>query len=88
MLTSADVKTFAREAGFDLCGVAPAEAFPELTAATSAAQRGGRARQQRGTAASAATAPSRRRTRPRQPNTCEARGLRASATRGRVDSDG
>ena len=30
MLTSDDVKTFAREAGFDLCGVASAEAFPEL----------------------------------------------------------
>ena len=30
MLTSDDVKAFAREAGFDLCGVAPAEAFPEL----------------------------------------------------------
>ena len=25
-----DVKTFAREAGFDLCGIAPAKAFPEL----------------------------------------------------------
>ena len=30
MLTSDDVKTLAREAGFDLCGIAPAEAFPEL----------------------------------------------------------
>ena len=30
MLTTDDVKTFAREAGFDLCGIAPAEAFPEL----------------------------------------------------------
>ena len=25
-----DVKTFARQAGFDLCGIAPAKAFPEL----------------------------------------------------------
>ena len=30
MLTAADVKRMAREAGFDLCGIAPAEAFPEL----------------------------------------------------------
>ncbi len=30
MLTSDDVKTFARESGFELCGIAPAEAFPEL----------------------------------------------------------
>ena len=29
-MTADDVKTFAREAGFDLCGIAPAEAFPEL----------------------------------------------------------
>lgn len=29
-LTADEVKAFAREAGFDLCGVAPAEAFPEL----------------------------------------------------------
>ena len=30
MLTASDVKRMAREAGFDLCGIAPAEAFPEL----------------------------------------------------------
>ena len=30
VLTADDVKTFAREAGFDLCGIAPAEDFPEL----------------------------------------------------------
>jgi epoxyqueuosine reductase len=30
VLTSADIKQRAREIGFDLCGVAPAEAFPEL----------------------------------------------------------
>lgn len=30
MLAAADVKRMAREAGFDLCGIAPAEAFPEL----------------------------------------------------------
>ena len=30
MLAAEDVKSFAREAGFDLCGVAPAAAFPEL----------------------------------------------------------
>ena len=30
MLTADTVKELAREAGFDLCGVAPAEAFPEL----------------------------------------------------------
>ncbi len=29
-MTSEDVKRMAREAGFDLCGIAPAEAFPEL----------------------------------------------------------
>ena len=29
-MTADDVKAFAREAGFDLCGIAPAEAFPEL----------------------------------------------------------
>ena len=29
-MTSDDVKTLAREAGFDLCGIAAAEAFPEL----------------------------------------------------------
>ena len=32
MVTSDAVKTRARELGFDLCGVAPARAFPELTA--------------------------------------------------------
>ena len=31
MLAAGDVKRMAREAGFDLCGIAPAEAFPELT---------------------------------------------------------
>ncbi len=31
MLTSAGVKARARELGFDLCGVAPVEAFPELS---------------------------------------------------------
>ncbi len=30
IMTSEDVRAFAREAGFDLCGVAPAAAFPEL----------------------------------------------------------
>src|SRR5687767_14027269 len=30
MLTSAAIKAQAREIGFELCGVAPAEAFPEL----------------------------------------------------------
>ena len=30
MLTADDVKALAREVGFDLCGIAPAEAFPEL----------------------------------------------------------
>ena len=30
MLSSDDVKTRAREVGFDLCGIAPAAAFPEL----------------------------------------------------------
>src|SRR5262245_51871718 len=30
MVTSAAIKRQARELGFDLCGVAPAEAFPEL----------------------------------------------------------
>mgnify|MGYP001240949240 CR=1 FL=1 len=30
MLTADDVKTLARDVGFDLCGIAPAEAFPEL----------------------------------------------------------
>jgi epoxyqueuosine reductase len=30
-LTAADVKRAAREAGFDLCGIAPAAAYPELT---------------------------------------------------------
>ena len=30
MLISDDVKTLAREAGFDLCGIASAESFPEL----------------------------------------------------------
>ena len=30
MLTSASIKDRAREIGFDLCGIAPAEAFPEL----------------------------------------------------------
>ena len=30
MLTADDVKGLAREVGFDLCGIAPAEAFPEL----------------------------------------------------------
>ncbi len=29
-LTSPDVKALAQECGFDLCGIAPAEAFPEL----------------------------------------------------------
>lgn len=29
-MTAAEVKAFAREAGFDLCGIAPAESFPEL----------------------------------------------------------
>ncbi|HKY22721.1 MAG TPA: tRNA epoxyqueuosine(34) reductase QueG [Vicinamibacterales bacterium] len=31
MLTSTAIRSRAREIGFDLCGVAPAEAFPELT---------------------------------------------------------
>ena len=31
MPAAGDVKRMAREAGFDLCGIAPAEAFPELT---------------------------------------------------------
>ena len=31
MLTSAAIKTRAKEIGFDLCGIAPAAAFPELT---------------------------------------------------------
>ena len=31
MLTSQDVKTRARQLGFDLCGIAPVAAFPELT---------------------------------------------------------
>jgi epoxyqueuosine reductase len=31
ILTSAAIKTQARELGFDLCGVAPADAFPELS---------------------------------------------------------
>ena len=30
MITSAAIKTRAREIGFELCGIAPAEAFPEL----------------------------------------------------------
>ena len=30
MLSSDDVETHTREGGFDLCGIAPAEAFPEL----------------------------------------------------------
>ena len=30
MVTSAAIKARAHELGFDLCGVAPAEAFPEL----------------------------------------------------------
>ena len=30
MLTSDAIKTRARELGFDLCGVAPAQDFPEL----------------------------------------------------------
>ena len=30
MLTADDVKALARDVGFDLCGIAPAEAFPEL----------------------------------------------------------
>ena len=30
-MTSAAIKTRAREIGFDLCGVAPADAFPELS---------------------------------------------------------
>ena len=29
-MTAEDVKSLAREAGFDLCGIAPAQAFPEL----------------------------------------------------------
>ena len=29
-MTAEDVKALAREAGFDLCGIAPAESFPEL----------------------------------------------------------
>ena len=29
-MTAEDVKTIAREVGFDLCGIAPAESFPEL----------------------------------------------------------
>ena len=29
-MTSADVKKFAREVGFDLCGIAPVDSFPEL----------------------------------------------------------
>ena len=30
-VTSAAIKSQARELGFDLCGVAPADAFPELS---------------------------------------------------------
>jgi epoxyqueuosine reductase len=30
MLTSADIKSRARELGFDLCGIAPVDSFPEL----------------------------------------------------------
>ena len=31
MLSSAAIKQRAAELGFDLCGIAPAQAFPELT---------------------------------------------------------
>ena len=30
-MTSSDVKRFARDIGFDLCGIAPVESFPELS---------------------------------------------------------
>ncbi|PYR00348.1 MAG: tRNA epoxyqueuosine(34) reductase QueG, partial [Acidobacteria bacterium] len=30
MLTAADIKACASELGFDACGIAPAECFPEL----------------------------------------------------------
>ena len=31
MLTSSSIKDQARDLGFDLCGIAPAESFPELS---------------------------------------------------------